>query len=269
MYKIFTFNKNNEVLLAMLSDLPFDSFQEFDDTLDGYVLINDLNDEMISGVDEISDMLDVTYSVQDIEEKNWNEEWESNFSSVEVDSFCRIRADFHERSDDFDFELTIHPKMAFGTGHHQTTHMMIRAMKDISFVGKTVLDYGCGTGILAILAEKLGAVHCDAVDIELPSYENTIENAATNECHHIKSIHGTLDDVPNQAYDVILANINRNILLDSVDGLASRVHKDGILLLSGLLAQDEAVILSSYETNFKLIDKFQRDNWICLKMVKS
>jgi ribosomal protein L11 methyltransferase len=268
MYKIFTFNKNNEVLLAMLSDLPFDSFQEFDDTLEGYVLINDLNDEMIASVDEVSAMLDVTYTIRDIEEKNWNEEWESNFSPVEVESFCRIRADFHERSDDFDFEMTIHPKMAFGTGHHQTTHMMIRAMKDIDFVGKTVLDYGCGTGILAILAEKLGAINCDAVDIELPSYENTSENATINNCDHIQSIHGTLDDVPNQAYDVILANINRNILLDSVDDIVSRISTNGILLLSGLLAQDEEIIMTAYEPNFKLIDKFQRDNWICIKMVR-
>lgn len=268
MYKIFTFNQNNEVLLGMLSGLPFDSFEEFEDKLEAYLMNNELNDDLISNVDEISNMLEVEYSIRDIEHKNWNEEWESNFSPVEVEDFCRIRADFHERIDNFDYELTIHPKMAFGTGHHQTTHMMIRAMKDIDFAGKTVLDYGCGTGILAILAEKLGAIVCDAVDIELPSYENTIENASINECDHINAIHGILEDVPNQAYDIILANINRNILLNSVDGLVSRISSNGILLLSGLLSQDEEIILECYNPSFKLIEKFQRDNWICLKMSK-
>jgi len=154
--------------------------------------------------------------------------------------------------------------MAFGTGHHETTWMMMSIMESLDFVGKNVFDYGCGTGILAILASQLGAKKIDAIDIELPSYENTLENARINHIENIKSIHGTLEKVDDQMYDVILANINRHVILDSLSTLNTMLDSGGKLLISGILIEDKELVHNAATAEgFKIEKTIQRNNWIC------
>ena len=165
--------------------------------------------------------------------------------------------------------------MAFGTGHHATTYMMMQMMRDVDFVDKKVLDYGCGTGILAILASKLKASTIEAVDIELPSFENTIENCAINHVQNVIPFHGTLDAITSVSFDVILANINRNVILDSLVTLKSKLNTveernpdkggKGVILFSGFLTEDETVMTEALENHgFKLLKKLERANWLCL-----
>jgi len=260
-------SKNDEVLLAHLSLLPFDSFQENDNgTLDAYIADEEWTSFVQNEVNDVASMFDANVEVSELENKNWNEEWETNFTPVEVDDFVRIRADFHPSLPGFVYELTIHPKMAFGTGHHQTTYTMIKAMRTLEFEGKNVFDFGCGTGVLAIVASKMGAKAIDAVDIEDASFENTIENAKINECKNITTYLGDLSMVPVVKYDVILANINRNVLLaDASDLVARLINPNGVLLLSGILEADFDAIHEQYtKLGLKLSKRFGKEGWLCL-----
>ena len=269
-YTVFTVKPYSEELLALFTLLPFDSFEEKDDSFDAYIDQSLVDAPLIDEVEQYVNQYGASYELSTMENQNWNEIWESNFSPVEVDDFVRIRADFHESKNGFIYEIVIQPKMAFGTGHHQTTHMMVQAMRNIDFSNKKVLDYGCGTGILAIVAEKLGAHEVIGVDNEYPSYENTIDNALKNRCYYIKSIHGIIDDVPQQKYDIILANINRNVLLDSADKIFNLLSESGILLLSGILLDDYDVIMQKYNTalSLPLVESYKRDQWMCLHFTK-
>jgi ribosomal protein L11 methyltransferase len=269
-YSIITVKPFSEELLALFTSLPFDSFEEKDDSFDGYIDQSLLNETLLDEIRQITERYNAEYTISELEHQNWNEIWESNFSPVEVDDFVRIRADFHEEKEGFAYDLVIQPKMAFGTGHHQTTYMMIQAMKSLNFKDTEVLDYGCGTGILSIVAEKLGAKEVVSVDIEYPSYENTIENAAKNNCIKISSIHGILSDVPQKQYDVILANINRNVLLESASNLISLLRENGILLLSGILLDDYDAIMHKFNVELSLtpVMELKRDQWMCLQFKK-
>ena len=180
-----------------------------------------------------------------------------------------VRADFHPNTEGVAFDLIINPKMAFGTGHHETTFMMLQQMRSMDFKGKKVLDYGCGTGILAILASKLGAIDLEAVDIELPSYENTLENCMINNVSNVQAICGVLDDVPSHNFDIILANINRNIIVDSLENLKNRLNTEGSLLISGFLKIDENTILQATNyARFTHLKTMQRGNWLSMLLIK-
>jgi len=269
-YSVFTVSPFNEIVLALFIQLPFDSFQEKEDSFDAYINSEFVNDEIINAIESICNEHNVSYQRSLLENQNWNEKWESNFAPVEIGNFVRIRADFHEPLAGFDFELVIHPKMAFGTGHHQTTSMMLQAMSQIDFNRKNVLDYGCGTGILAILAAKLGANRVIGVDNEYASNENTIENIIKNNCQDIEAIHGILTDVHREEFDIVLANINRNVLLDTAEDLNLYIKKGSILLISGILNDDYEVIFKKYSESlgYKLLEKYTTDNWMCLKFLK-
>jgi ribosomal protein L11 methyltransferase len=208
-------------------------------------------------------------SVEEIAKINWNSVWESKFDEVIIDDFCRIFADFHpERTHKFQYEIIINPKMSFGTGHHATTEQMIRGMSSLDFNGKEVLDFGTGTGILAILAEKMGAKRIDANDIEQFAWENTLENIKQNDCERIYVTHGELEQVPFRRYDIILANINRNILIEYASALRERLKSNGVCMLSGILENDRDIVLQVYEkAGFHLNKTTQKDDWICLTMV--
>jgi len=268
-YRIETDPATAEILLAFLSELPFDSFEETEAGLDAYLA----NDAKRNAVDLDLKKLQTSYTfyfqVEKIPHRNWNAEWEANFQPVQVGKFCGIRADFHPPMPDVRYELVINPKMAFGTGHHETTHMMIQMMRELSLKGAKALDYGCGTGILAILAAKLGASAIDAVDIEAEAYQNTLENAQINHVHNIQVIHGTLPNVLDSEYDVILANINRNVILDSFSALHQRLKRNGVLLISGILQKDLGAMQSHIRKyRFTLDEKLERGGWMCLKLLK-
>ena len=205
--------------------------------------------------------------VNTIKEQNWNEVWESNFEPVVVGDFCAIRADFHPPITQVQYEIVITPKMSFGTGHHATTHMMIEHMQHIDFSGKEVFDFGTGTGILAILAEKLGAASVTAIDVDEWSYENARENAEKNNCTKI-AVELSSNLPSSKTYDVVLANINKNVLLQYAPLLKGIIKDGGILLLSGLLKEDKEDIVTAFSKfNFQLKAERTRNNWLSLLFV--
>ncbi len=258
------------ILIALLSQHPFQSFEEMDDQIIAYIDQDDIPEDMADAIADIQALVAFQYESEVVENKNWNTEWEANFKPIAIDDFCRIRAEFHDADDDFDHEIVISPKMAFGTGHHETTYMMMKAMQSIEFRGKNVFDYGCGTGILAILAEKLGAQDILAIDYDIESANNTTENALLNQCSRITTNHAELANIPEVKYQVILANINRHVLLENASELHHHLTEDGILLISGVLHEDRKLVLSTYENagfSVKHID--QRGEWLCIRFQKS
>jgi ribosomal protein L11 methyltransferase len=250
--------------MAFLGELPFDSFEEKDYGLDAFIPL-DLYDQSVENqIVDLQNKIQFTLQKQLIKTQNWNAVWESNFDPLVVDDFCSIRADFHDPIPNMQHEIIINPKMAFGTGHHETTFMMIQSMKNIDFNGKKVLDYGCGTGILAILASKLGAQKIDAVDIEIESFENTIENTRNNAVANVNAIHGTLENIEDSGYEIILANINRNVILDTMEALYEKLVKNGRLIVSGILKQDEnGLLIKAENIGFLTKNTIQRNHWVC------
>jgi len=251
-----------DILIAQLAAVNYYGFAEDDDMFKAY--INDADfDEL-----ELRSVLGphgLDYTHATIAEQNWNELWESNFDPITVDDFAGIRAGFHEPLTQVQHEIIITPKMSFGTGHHATTWMMMKEMQGIDFTGKTVFDFGTGTGILAILAEKLGASGVLAIDYDEWCIENAAENLGTNQCKHITIEKGDNADV-KQPFDIILANINRNIIEDNIEHLATNLSNNGVLLLSGLLMEDELPIVKQVEAlGLKHIHTVNRNGWIAIR----
>ena len=263
--------EKGDVITALLSDLPFDTFEDTGHCLKAYISEEQLTQDIENQLVELSKTLDFQFEKTFIPYQNWNVLWESNFEPIRIDDFVAVRADFHPPTVDENgnqtvlFDLVINPKMAFGTGHHETTYMMMQLMRDINFEGKKVLDYGCGTGILAILASKLRAEYIEAVDIEAASFENTIENCKINNVQNVKAFEGTLEVIEASDFDIILANINRNVILDSLFSLKNKLNTDGVLLISGFLKEDETVMQKAVlENGFKITNTIQRGNWLCM-----
>ena len=255
-----------DILIAMLSDLQYEGFEEEENILKAFIPKSLFNEERLK---EIEEEFQLKYSVTELPDTNWNKVWESNFQPVIVENFCVVRAGFHEPIKDVEHEIIITPKMSFGTGHHATTYMMLQQMKDIDFKGKHVMDFGTGTGVLAILANKLGAASVIAIDNDNWSIENAAENFKNNSAI---SIDLKLADQPtvNGACDVILANITRNVIQENFPLFNKYLAEKGILLLSGLLSDDKEHITSLASTyNFVLDKQLQRDNWISLKLIKN
>jgi ribosomal protein L11 methyltransferase len=258
----------DEVLMALLTQYEFESFQEEEDHFIAYISKPNFDETVKSEVIEIILKFTTDYEIEEIQPQNWNELWEASFQPVVVRDFCQIRADFHPAISDIQYDLVINPKMAFGTGHHATTHMMIDQMSGIDFSCKDVFDFGCGTGILAILASKIGAKNIDALDIEHESFLNTIENSQITNVKNVVAFEGDLDQAPNKKYDIILANINRNILVKYAEQLSEKLADRGVLLFSGVLIDDKEIVVSTYETlGFKLEKILDMDGWVCGKMV--
>ncbi len=271
-YHRFTFStKEPELLLAFIQDLPFDSFEVEENILQAYIPSKNHSEKIQQALDSLKEQMTFTYQHTLIPYQNWNAVWESNFSPIRVQDFCGIRADFHPPFDPpVTHEIHIQPKMAFGTGHHATTWMMIDQMANLDFKGKKVLDYGCGTGILAILAEKMGASAIDAVDIEPPAVENTLEHLTLNTCTQITTYEGTLDQLANNQYQVILANINRNVILASLTTLYTQLEKDGYLLISGFIQADTDLLQeSTLQQGFTVKEIQTREKWICMVLNKN
>lgn len=269
-YVLLDIPGGNDIVMARLSELGFEAFEENDENIIGYLPSQLYNAEIKSEVEFL--LADSGFQGQwsNMEARNWNEVWESNFSPVEVTNVCRVRANFHEADPAYPYEIVIQPKMAFGTGHHQTTYMMIKLMADIEFKDQKVFDFGCGTGILAIFASMRGALSVFANDIENESYLNTLENAQVNHIGNIRAMEGGLEVVEDQLFDIILANINRNVLLASAQRLSSFSRPGGILLLSGILETDYDVITEAFNNaGFVLDKKEQKDAWLCLEWHKS
>lgn len=250
-----------EILISQLSDLGAEGFEQTDKSLVAY-----FNEHSFKSY-EVNELLkEDSFITNTIEEKNWNEVWESNFQPVVVDNFCAIRAEFHNPIETVEHEIIITPKMSFGTGHHATTYMMIGQMRDIDFTDKTVFDFGTGTGILAILAEKLGARQIHAIDVDEWSIENAKENIAKNNCSKISV--NLSSQISHPKADVILANINRNVILEYLPQLQKNLSEKGYVLLSGLLIEDEQDIKNAcIARQLKFIKMSERNNWISLLFI--
>jgi ribosomal protein L11 methyltransferase len=269
-YSLHTDADTAQLLLAFLSDSAFDTFQETDEGLDAFAPASADPADIEAQLVDLQAQFPFTWDSAYLPAQNWNALWESNFQPVIVGDFCAVRADFHPPQAGVRWELRINPKMAFGTGHHETTWQCIAAMEHLPIAGKKILDYGCGTGILAILAAKLGAAELEAVDIEAESYRNTLENAEANGTPGIAVRCGTLEAVQGQDFDGILANINRHIILESLPELARRCRPGGWLLVSGILEQDEPVVLPAAEAaGFVRRGQTQRGRWLCVHLQKN
>ncbi|MDX2135012.1 MAG: 50S ribosomal protein L11 methyltransferase [Saprospiraceae bacterium] len=264
-YWKYTFNTDpdsRDILLALLSEGPFDTFEETENGLDAYMpALAEHPDALLAA---LADQWTFSWSRTLIPGQNWNALWESNFQPVQVGRFCGVRAQFHPPFTDVEHELVIHPKMAFGTGHHETTWLCLATLEHLQVEGAHVLDYGCGTGILAILAARLGASHVEAVDIEEESYQNTLENASINGvAERITARCGTLEAVQTGPFDCILANINRNVILDSLPALSALLRPGGRILASGFLEADEPVLRHAVEENhLRWVSHEQRGRWL-------
>ncbi len=257
-----------EILIAELGEKSFESFMETENGFSAFVQ-KDLWTKNI--LDDIyllhSPEFTISHTIEEIEQVNWNEEWEKNFEPIDVDGKCHVRAPFHPKTN-AEFDIVIEPKMSFGTGHHETTHMMIQHLLETDVANMKTLDMGCGTAILAILAEMKDAKPIDAIDIDNWCYLNSIENAERNNCHEISVYEGDASLLKDKKYDLIIANINRNILLNDMQQYVDCLNKKGILLLSGFYKEDFPFIDESCsEKGLTFVKKFERNNWVSLKYV--
>jgi ribosomal protein L11 methyltransferase len=266
-FKVTPLQPGVEILIAELGYAGFESF-ETEEGVTAYIQKEEWNGDILNDIQILeSDEFEITYTFEDIEQVNWNEEWEKNFSPIVVDDVCSVRAPFHEKPNT-QYDIVIEPKMSFGTGHHETTHMMIQHILKNDFKDKSVLDMGCGTGVLAILAEMKGAKPIDAVDFDNWCYLNSIENVERNNCKHITVIEGDASVLINKKYDIIIANINRNILLNDMAVYASCLNKKGLLFLSGFYKEDIPLIQQACEKHMlKFEEKLERNNWVSLKFL--
>jgi len=268
-FKIDPPQPGSEILIAELGYAGFESFVENEDGITAYIPAEEFDEEVFAGIHILhSNEFEISYTSDKIEQVNWNVEWEKNFNPIVVDERCSVRAPFHEKPDT-DFDIVIEPKMSFGTGHHATTHMMLQFILNNDWEGKTVLDMGCGTGVLAILTEMKGAAEVDAIDIDNWCYLNTLENVERNGCENIKVYEGGAELLKNRKYDMILANINRNILLEDMTFYASSLNSGGKLFLSGFYTQDIAAIeeeCNKYRLN--PTDKLEKEKWAAISFQK-
>jgi ribosomal protein L11 methyltransferase len=256
----------SEILVAELGELPFESFVESEFGVTAYIQKQLWNDKILDDLFILnSPQFEISYKIEEIEQVNWNEEWEKNFEPIDVDGKCHVRAPFHPKTD-AEFDIIIEPKMSFGTGHHETTHMMIQHLLETDVTNLKTLDMGCGTAILAILAEMKGAKPIDAIDIDNWCYLNSIENSERNNCSQISVYEGDASLLANKKYDLIIANINRNILLNDMQAYTDCLKQNGIILFSGFYEEDIVYInKSATEKGLTFIKKIQRNNWVSLK----
>ena len=258
-----------EILIAELGSVGFESFVENEEGVTAYIQKNDWNASILDDIYVMSsNEFSITFNQNEVAQTNWNAEWEKNFTAIQVDNTVSIRAPFHENPN-LPYDIVIEPKMSFGTGHHETTHMMIQHLMTLDLQDKKVLDMGCGTGILAIFAEMKGAKPLDAIDIDNWCYVNSLENVARNNCKEITVYEGDASLLKDKKYDVIIANINRNILLNDMKTYASCLNENGVLLLSGFYKEDIPIIeeeTTKYKLNLEQV--IDRNNWVALKYTK-
>lgn len=257
--------ENSEILIALLSATNTNGIEELDNSLKVFFNEADFKEEEIAGM---AGTVQAAYEVKKVEEENWNRLWESNFNPVTVENWVAVRADFHEPITNVVHEIVITPKMSFGTGHHATTYMMLEQMQQLEMTGKKVFDFGTGTGVLAILAHKMGATDITAVDYDEWSIENTRENITRNHTGGIKLIKSDTAEL-DQRFDVILANINKNVILDNMEILARELEPGGTIFFSGLLIEDEQdIVTAAQKQGLQLVKVAERNKWLFINMLK-
>lgn len=259
-----------EIAEAALSELAFESFTIEDGVLKAYVQEDLFDRKEFDGMFLWSlDDFEISYETKVIEQQNWNALWESNFQPIDVESKAMVRAPFHKAPEE-GLDIIIEPRMSFGTGHHQTTYMMMSLLLDTECAGKDVCDMGCGTGVLAIIAAKRGARDVLAVDIDQWAYENSLDNIAANGCPEIRVKQGGVEALGNEKFDIFIANINRNILLRYMADYAAAVRPGGVLMLSGFYVPDAGALTEeAAKYGFRLHKSLEKDHWNALMLTKS
>lgn len=267
-FKVSPLQPAVEILIAELGYAGFESFVENQDGVTAYIQKDEWRAGILDTIQVLdSDEFQITFEFNEIEQTNWNAEWEKNFKPIIVDNQVTVRAPFHDKSETT-YDLVIEPKMSFGTGHHETTHMMIQHILKNDFKDKSVLDMGCGTGVLAILAEKVGANKLDAIDIDNWCYVNSLENVERNNCKKISVYEGDVKLLDGKNYDIIIANINRNILLADIPAYKKSLNQNGYLFLSGFYKEDIPMIESKCnEDMLKLQEIIEKGQWVSLKFI--
>ncbi len=262
----------SDLLITELAEIGFESFEENLRGFKAYIPSADFDEEKLKALnlhEEEAKNVQFSFSIKKIDNENWNQVWESNFEPVDVDNQCYIRAPFHQPKPDYPYEIIIEPKMSFGTGHHETTTLMVSWMLETDFKGKQVLDIGCGTGILAILAAKKGADTVLAIDNYPYAWENTLENVARNNTPNIRVKLGDATLLGIETFDIILANITRNVLMEDMEKFVSVLKTGGELYISGFFADDMKEITDKAVTyGVRAMAHKQNKEWVAVKLCR-
>lgn len=261
----------SEILQSDLSDIGFESFQDINKGFLAYCQEDDYKDEefntLIKRFSEINPEVEISFKTNEIEQQDWNAEWEKSYEPVLVDDFCFIHAHFHNRMEDIKYNIEISPKMSFGTAHHPTTYQIIQLLKDENMEGKSVVDMGSGTGVLAILAKKKGGSYVESIDNDEWAFNNSLENIKTNNAD-IRVRFGNAG-LLDRDYDIFIANINRNILLEDMKKYSQHIKKGGLLFLSGFYTEDISTLMEeASKYGFVLEREISRDNWAAIRLIK-
>ena len=256
----------SEILIAELAEVGFDSFVDTPMGIKAYIPKDSWNEQILQDIYLLSNPeFTISYQITEIEQVNWNEEWEKNFSPIVVEDLCTVRANFHPVPNTR-YDIVITPKMSFGTGHHETTYMMLQQLLLLSLEGAKVLDMGCGTGILAIMAALRGAHDITAIDIDPWCVENATENVQQNDCSFITIKEGDVSLIAGEQYNLILANINRNILLSDISAYTQALLPQGLLLVSGFYEEDlPAIKEKCQEVGLTYLSHIERNRWVSAK----
>lgn len=261
-----------DLLINALGGIGFDTFEELDFGFKAYIPSANFDQQKLDALLEVyREMFSFSYEITLIPQKNWNEVWESNFEPITIGDQILVRATFHGPKPEYPHEIVIDPKMAFGTGHHQTTSMMLELMLENDFSNKKVLDMGCGTGILAIMAAKLGAAAVTAIDYDPVCYDSTIENARLNNTGHITVLCGSKEVIPDENFDMVLANINRNILIDQMERYSEVLKSGGEVFFSGFYESPDLAIITEEAKKYRLTYVVHKKNadWVAAKFIKA
>ena len=259
-----------DIVIAMLNEIGFESYHEETDGVKAYIqtsyLIRNILDDVL---DEISELTELSVNINEVKQENWNAEWERNYRPVIINDQCVIRAPFHDAFPDMGMDIIIMPKMSFGTGHHATTELMINEMLLLDFTEASVLDMGSGTGVLSILASKLGAEHLVGIDIDNWAFENAKDNAVLNNIVNVKFIHGDVKHIYQGRYDFILANINRNIILSDLDIYVGAMNDAANIIMSGFLEDDIPLILDkTKQLGLEIVASKNKEKWQMIRLRK-
>ena len=259
-----------DILVARLNEIEFESYNEDEAGVKAYVQTPLLDENAVTAIiNEVAELCELSYTITKVKQENWNKKWENNFEPVHINERCVIRAHFHAEFPDIEQEIIITPKMSFGTGHHETTSLVMNEMFGIDFKNKSVLDMGSGTGVLAILAAKLGASSLIGIDFDEWAFENAEENAKLNAVNNIDFIHGDSDAIGEATFDVILANINRNIILQDIATYVGAMNHKSEILFSGFLKEDIPVVLKkSEQLGLELVVSKYKNKWQMLHLKK-
>ena len=261
----------SELLTAFLAEVGYDSFESSDTGLNAFINSDDFEETKLVELlgNNIFEKNKIKFTATKVPDKNWNKVWESGFKAIVINDNCIIRAPFHSTKKEFKYDIIIEPKMSFGTGHHETTSLMINAIIKLNLVGKSVLDMGCGTGVLSILSSMKGAKSVTAIDIDEWAFLNSVENIEKNNIKNIDVVKGDITEISNNKYDVILANINRNILLRDIKAYSESLVSGGTLLLSGFYLKDvKDIMLTGLRCSLKFDSVKEKNDWVSAKFIK-